>query len=69
MSSLILFSAFIQSESDLRYLVDDGVDVPFISEVSFIIQFLANLSQKLSFVSLVTFFQLFNFLRQINLVK
>ena len=69
MSSLILFSAFIQSESDLRYLVDDGVDVPFISEVSFIIQFLANLSQKLSFVSLVTFFQLLNFLRQINLVK
>ena len=30
------FAAFIQSESELRYLVDDGVDVPFISEVSLI---------------------------------
>ena len=29
-----IFSAFIQSESDLRYLVDDGIDVPF-AEVSF----------------------------------
>ena len=31
---ILIVSAFIQSESDLRYLVDDGVDVPFISEVS-----------------------------------
>ena len=31
----IFFSilAFIQSDSDLRYLVDDGIDVPFV-EVS-----------------------------------
>ena len=34
-SSDFIFAAFIQSESELRYLVDDGVDVPFISEVSF----------------------------------
>ena len=31
----IYFAAFIQSESDLRYLVDDGVDVQSFSEVRF----------------------------------
>ena len=31
---MLFFIAFIQSEQDLRYLVDDGVDVQSFSEVS-----------------------------------